>query len=326
METEATKSPTKKKLADTVTAKKLDRCFKIFELRKNGGSFRAISQTLKSQDIADGGSGRGYSHTQVKADYDFAVQVKIEGLGDMVNDARVLTAERIDDVFLRISPLMNDPAPTIKIAAANALLKASKEYAELFGAKKPTTVEVSGNVNVAMSLEDWKRSATERLKGAAESLANFDKTDEPEPSEQLTSPIEEAPAEPEQPTPIKTGGRTVIIGWPGTGKTTLAEKMGGGRSSDEVMDLGWSEASEAVSYWLDEPGPWLIEGVAVPRALRKWRERNPGQPPPVDKVIHLHQQHRQLKGRAVSMGKGIDKVLSEILPWLQSSVQIENVT
>lgn len=50
------------------------------------------------------------------------------------------------------------------------------------------------------------------------------------------------------------------------------------RATDELISLGWSESSLAASFWFDEPGPWVCEGVAVPRALRKWLERNDGVP------------------------------------------------
>lgn len=102
----------------------------------------------------------------------------------------------------------------------------------------------------------------------------------------------------------------------------LAHKMGGGKSTDDLTHLGWSEASLAASYWFDESGPWVIEGVAIPRALRKWHERHPDKPPPVDKVIKLTRKYRELAPGAVSMGKGIDKVMDEIMPWLKQ-VEIE---
>lgn len=146
MSEEAIKSPTKKKLADTVTAIRLDRCFKVFELRKGGGSFRAISKILKEQDIAAGGKGRGFSHTQVKADYDFAIAVKTEDLGDIVTEARVLSAERLDDVHLKLSPLLNDPNPNVKVAAANALIRGVKEYAEIHGVKKLVVTGENGEL------------------------------------------------------------------------------------------------------------------------------------------------------------------------------------
>lgn len=122
--------------------------------------------------------------------------------------------------------------------------------------------------------------------------------------------------------------RIVIIGWPGTGKTTLAAELGAEfgvtpRSTDELMNLDWSEASRRASFWFDEPGPWIIEGVAAPRALRKWKERNPGSPPPVDRVIRLTKLYRTLSPGATTMGKGVDKVLAEIMPWLQQASIVE---
>jgi hypothetical protein len=118
----------------------------------------------------------------------------------------------------------------------------------------------------------------------------------------------------------KSGGeRVCIIGYPGTGKTTLANELGGGRSTDDLINLGWSAASDAASYWFDDPGPWVIEGVAVPRALRKWSRRHPGEPPPVDRVIRLTRRYRDLEPGAVAMGVGMDTVIRSILPWLEAA-------
>jgi hypothetical protein len=123
------------------------------------------------------------------------------------------------------------------------------------------------------------------------------------------------------------GQRVAITGWPKTGKTTLAQSLGGGRSTDDTieMGLGWSEGSAEVSTWFDKPGPWIIEGVAIPRALRKWHERHPGENPPIDKLIILGTTHEQLNPGQTSMGKGIDKVLADIMPWLRPHVLIENI-
>ncbi len=115
--------------------------------------------------------------------------------------------------------------------------------------------------------------------------------------------------------------RVVIVGWPGAGKTTLATQMGGGRSTDDVWHLGWSEASDEVAKWFDAEGDWIVEGVAVPRALRKWKAQNPGKPPPIDKIIHL-QKRDQNNIRAVGMGKAVDTVMSELMPWLEN-VEVE---
>lgn len=126
--------------------------------------------------------------------------------------------------------------------------------------------------------------------------------------------------------------RICVTGGPRTGKTTMAERLhthgvpsvngnGGAlrvlvRHTDDLMHLGWSEASQAACLWLDEPGPWIIEGVAVSRALRKWRDQHPGEPPPVDRVIRLTVPHVELsKGQAV-MVKGEETVWQEIEEWL----------
>lgn len=120
--------------------------------------------------------------------------------------------------------------------------------------------------------------------------------------------------------------RIAIIGWPKSGKTTFAASLSNqARSTDSVIGLGWSEASLEVSNWLDEPGPWVIEGVALPRALRKWQQRNPDEPPPIDRMIYLHTQHQQLIDGQTRMGKGMDTVFAEIEDWLVEFIEIEHV-
>ncbi len=115
--------------------------------------------------------------------------------------------------------------------------------------------------------------------------------------------------------------RILITGAPRTGKTTLANSMGANRSTDEVMDLGWSEASLEVSTWFDAPA-YIIEGVAIPRALRKWKANNPNQSPPVDKIIILTEPFEALNDGQMRMGKGMDTVWREIEPWLDG-VEVE---
>lgn len=135
--------------------------------------------------------------------------------------------------------------------------------------------------------------------------------------------------------------RICIIGGPRTGKTTLARQLdercdhipcGSLRMTDDLIEqckhLGkeaWSEASRIASTWLDEPGPWIIEGVALARALRKWRAAHPGEPPPVDRVIRLTTPHVELTPGQAAMAKGEDKVWREdVEPWLrQHGVSIE---
>lgn len=119
--------------------------------------------------------------------------------------------------------------------------------------------------------------------------------------------------------------RICITGGPKTGKTTLslnmerhsAQPTGPIRHTDDLIGThDWSEASQQVSEWLDAPGPWIIEGVAVSRALRKWRDQHPGEPPPVDRVIYLSEPHEALTRAQAAMAKGVRKVHDEIEGWL----------
>ncbi len=89
------------------------------------------------------------------------------------------------------------------------------------------------------------------------------------------------------------------------------------RHTDDTMGrFGWSEGSAEVARWMDEPGPWIVEGVAASRALRKWRDLHPDQPPPADRVIFLTMPHDlRTKGQA-SMAKGVETVHAEIEEWL----------
>ncbi len=109
--------------------------------------------------------------------------------------------------------------------------------------------------------------------------------------------------------------RLIITGGPRTGKTTLGGK--GARHCDDAAHLGWSEASQEVSTWLDAKGPWTIEGVAAPRALRKWLERNP-KGKPCDRVLVLQAPFTELTKGQFSMTKGVTTVLVEIVPELLS--------
>lgn len=118
--------------------------------------------------------------------------------------------------------------------------------------------------------------------------------------------------------------RLVILGGPKTGKTTLAKSMTlPVKHTDDVMHLGWSEASEMVATWFDEPGPWVIEGVACARALRKWLAANEGQP--CDTIIICTEALVPLTTGQRSMAKGVMTVLAEILPELtRRGVEIQH--
>jgi dephospho-CoA kinase len=117
--------------------------------------------------------------------------------------------------------------------------------------------------------------------------------------------------------------RIIICGWPGSGKSTLANELASRlgvtpRATDSLVRTNeWSEVSRIVSHWFDEPGPWIIEGVAVPRALRKWCLRHPGEDPPCDQLIVMPiPDATDMKPGQITMGKGHDTVLRELEDWL----------
>lgn len=125
--------------------------------------------------------------------------------------------------------------------------------------------------------------------------------------------------------------RILITGWPRAGKTTLAEtfvRRGGGyfvRHTDDLIGrLDWSAASAEVAKWLEEPGDWVIEGVSVARALRKYRDAHPGEPLSCDRLIYLRTPHVELNARQAGMGKGVDSVMSELEPWfMEHGLEVE---
>lgn len=103
--------------------------------------------------------------------------------------------------------------------------------------------------------------------------------------------------------------RIVILGAPRTGKTTLSLELehqhgvAAFHTDDLIGTCDWSEASELVSRRFDRPGPWLIEGVAVVRALRKWLERHPTGTP-CDEVVALWAPRVRLTLKQQAMADG----------------------
>lgn len=100
--------------------------------------------------------------------------------------------------------------------------------------------------------------------------------------------------------------RIAITGGPKAGKSTLAAlvKTRPIIHTDDFAKLGWSEASAAVVKHCNELPPYfLVEGVAVPRALRKGLK--------VDCVIWLVGAHDTLTVPQESMAKACKTVFEE---------------
>ena len=110
--------------------------------------------------------------------------------------------------------------------------------------------------------------------------------------------------------------RIIISGVPKAGKTTLANDIRditGWKvlQSDDLKGIDWSAASDAVSYWFGADSPWIIEGVATIRALRKWFMRNP-RGKPCDQFIWIDEPKVELERGQDIMAKGCRTIFNEI--------------
>jgi hypothetical protein len=115
--------------------------------------------------------------------------------------------------------------------------------------------------------------------------------------------------------------RLVIAGIPSGGKTTKSSALAaisGARvlhTDDLISTHEWSAASLEVSEWFDRPGPWIIEGVATVRALRKWLKRAP-MGKPCDAVLWMDHPFQTLDGGRFGMARGCFTVWYEVRPIL----------
>jgi hypothetical protein len=122
--------------------------------------------------------------------------------------------------------------------------------------------------------------------------------------------------------------RIVVTGHPLSGKSTYVGALPPGlprRETDSLLPVfphkqDWSLLSGVASYWFDEPGPWIISGVAVPRALRHWRRAHPGAKPPLDRFVFISRPNFEgLSSAQIAMAKGIFTVTNSLRPWLANT-------
>jgi len=116
--------------------------------------------------------------------------------------------------------------------------------------------------------------------------------------------------------------RVIIVGGPRVGKSTMARQMSGdspsrvngpskSRCTDELIGAAsWSGSSEETALWFNEPGPWVIEGVATARALRKWLQTHDGKP--CERIAVLRKPKVKATPGQLAMGKGVLTVFRQI--------------
>ena len=106
--------------------------------------------------------------------------------------------------------------------------------------------------------------------------------------------------------------RILIAGGPKTGKTTLAKTLSlPVLSTDSLIgQAAWGEDSDIVLEWMHEIDPWVIEGVTVVRAARKWLKLETGAP--CDQIYFLSESFEPLKKNQQSMAAGIRTIWREI--------------
>lgn len=110
----------------------------------------------------------------------------------------------------------------------------------------------------------------------------------------------------------RTPLRIVLAGGPRTGKTTLANALGlPVRHTDDLIELGWVAAGAAAAKWFDAPGPWIVEGVTAPRALRRWLKRH-RRGKPCDVIVFLAEPAIARTPGQEAMAKGCAKIYGEI--------------
>ncbi len=119
--------------------------------------------------------------------------------------------------------------------------------------------------------------------------------------------------------------RVIIAGPPRTGKTTLAADIARAlrldplavQHTDELVGvLEWSEASAEVATWFTPDGPWVVEGVATVRALRKWLAANDGKP--ADRIYWLAVPRVELTRGQDIMTRGTYTVWESVFPTLRA--------
>lgn len=112
--------------------------------------------------------------------------------------------------------------------------------------------------------------------------------------------------------------RVVICGAPRAGKTTLAKAIHTHGAwlyhlDSLVESHAWSEQSAIAARYLSEPQPYIIEGCAAVRALRKWlRAHDRDATRPCDAIIRMVTPREPLTPGQETLRKGEATIWREI--------------
>lgn len=131
---------------------------------------------------------------------------------------------------------------------------------------------------------------------------------------------------------------TVILGEPRCGKSTLATKLAkrsgaslvstGKRAvlaTDDFMDVPWEDVPDRVIPLLEEREDVILEGCQAARVLRRWFRRDRENVLKIKEVYVLDRPFVPRSPGQNAMGKGIQKVWSEVRPLLiQAGVPIHH--
>lgn len=115
--------------------------------------------------------------------------------------------------------------------------------------------------------------------------------------------------------------KLLIIGYPRSGKTTLAEtqqvlmqhpyqdnRVKKISTDDLVKQYEWSAFSDKVADLLTQPGPWIIEGCSAVRGLRKYLKA--GNKPDFE-IVWLDKPYIPLTGKQIGFAASLSSIYKE---------------
>lgn len=136
----------------------------------------------------------------------------------------------------------------------------------------------------------------------------------PEPEPYAIEPVY---ADTIEPVAWPPGGRAVITGVPGAGKTLLSAEAEAAmgvecwHTDDHAMRWDWRQLESLACERLHADGPWLLEGHHMVRALRAWLAENPTGAP-CDLLVWMPFGPANATPSAQRVGAGAVTVMAQI--------------